>query len=361
MPTSLNAMLLAWAITITLLASVGTWAELTYDSTDSDQQHGAEATDPDTNNSDTDTGDANTQRTNDPDASNANPSGPSPSNPAGDDTPEATQSVIRLDDNPDILEDTAQGLIPRQGRNGTFAAEYYAAPHPATTEARPRIALIMMDLGLKTRITQRALAETPVPVTFALSAYGSGLQTWSREARQKGHELLLMVPMEPLNADRNDAGPLALLTTKNERENIGLLRTSLGKFTGYVGIINMMGDKFTANADTMRPVLQEIKRRGLMFVDARTSRYSSAATLARNIRLPVAMNNAVIDATLRKEAIDNALLALENRARTLGTAVGVMHPYPISIAAVKDWVASLPEKGFILVPVTAVADRQPIR
>ncbi|GHF20400.1 hypothetical protein GCM10017044_14070 [Kordiimonas sediminis] len=335
MRNSLNSVLIAWAISLILLFGGILAVEYSYDP-DAYKEPIAAAGEVDTE------GNQNTQ--------------------AGNNTADisAPESPIKLDRNMAILEEAAYGLLPRQARTGMTPLEYYAAKHPADTNM-PRIAILMTEMGMRARTTERAISSLPTAVGFAFSPYGRDLENWGIQSRQNGHESFLMIPMEPVNGSQNDAGPLALLTNKNARENIGLLKTSLGKMTGYVGVINHMGSKFTANTDSIRPILDEVKRRGLMFVDSRSSRYSRAATIAQSINLPVAINNGYIDEIPSEADILNSLTDLENRARTLGAALGLARPYPISMDTVSKWAETLEQKGFQLVPVTALADRQPVR
>ncbi len=266
---------------------------------------------------------------------------------------------VRVEADPALIEQSNQGPLPRMSNEGARAFDAYAAPTPDTGN-RAKIALIITELGMRSRSTRRAIADLPSRVTFAFSPYASNLMEWGEQARRTGHEALLMIPMEPVNYPQNDPGPLSLLTSRSPRENINLLKSSLGRMTGYVGIVNHMGSRFTAASESLRPVLEEIQRRGLMLVDSRSTPYSRAASMARAIGLPTAFNNAYIDEDVNPAVIAQQLEELEKRARVYDYAVGIGRPYPVTIDAVKLWAAGLPERGFELVPITAVADRQPL-
>lgn len=266
---------------------------------------------------------------------------------------------VRVEADPGLIEQSNQGPLPRVSNEGARAFEVYSAP-PPDTQDRAKIALIISELGMRSRSTRRAIADLPSRVTFAFSPYASNLMEWGEQARRTGHEVLLMVPMEPVNYPQNDPGPLSLLTSRSPRENINLLKSSLGRMTGYVGIVNHMGSRFTAASESLRPVLEEVQRRGLMLVDSRSTPYSRAASMARAIGLPTAFNNAYIDEDVNPAVIAQQLEELEKRARVYNYAVGMGRPYPVTIDAVKVWAAGLPERGFELVPITAVADRQPL-
>lgn len=266
---------------------------------------------------------------------------------------------VRVEADPGLIEQSNQGPLPRVSNEGARAFDVYAAS-PPDTQDRAKIALIISELGMRSRSTRRAIADLPSRVTFAFSPYASNLMEWGEQARRTGHEVLLMVPMEPVNYPQNDPGPLSLLTSRSPRENINLLKSSLGRMTGYVGIVNHMGSRFTAASESLRPVLEEVQRRGLMLVDSRSTPYSRAASMARAIGLPTAFNNAYIDEDVNPAVIAQQLEELEKRARVYNYAVGMGRPYPVTIDAVKVWAAGLPERGFELVPITTVADRQPL-
>ncbi len=281
--------------------------------------------------------------------------------PAAPEAPTLTAMVehpgaFRVADN---LEEARQGELPKISNTGVTPFEAYRTPAPERGDV-PRIAIIITELGLRARTTQRAVAQLPHQVTLAFSPYGTRLQEWAEQARASGHELLMMVPMEPVNYPQMDPGPLALLVSQTVRSNIDLLRSSLGTMTGYVGIINHMGSRFTASTGQIEPIISEIGARGLMLVDARTSRQSRAADLARSKAVPTAINDSDIDREPRADDILARLQDLETRARSQGAAVGVGRAFPVTVNTVRDWAAGLTERGILLVPVSHVADLQPL-
>ena len=261
---------------------------------------------------------------------------------------------------PDLLEQSPQGALPKIASDGRMPYQVYAAPAEIKDPNKPRISIMVTDLGMRSRVTRRALAELPQGVSLAFSPYSPNLNGWGEQARRAGFEVFLTIPMEPVNYPQNDPGPLTLLTELSGRDNNNILRSTLQKFSGYVGIVNHMGSRFTAASDSIKPVLEEIHKRGLMFVDSRTTPYSRAGAMARAIGLPVAINNGYIDDDLAKDQIAAELGKLEQRARAQGAAMGLARPRPVTLSAIKIWAASLEERGFVLVPVTSIANRQTI-
>ncbi len=254
----------------------------------------------------------------------------------------------------------ANGPLPVLGPDGMVAWKEYARP-VANTDDRPKVAIIVTGVGLNARATEMAIKQLPGQVDFGFSPYGQRLQHWMDMSRSHGHEGFLMIPTEPLNYPENDPGPHTLLAGASARDNLKKLDWLLSRLTGYVGVINEMGSKFTASEEDVLPILEELNGRGLMLLDSRSTRFSVGAKLARRISMPRAFNNLFIDNSLSAEDISQKLTTLENTARTYGTAVGVARAFPLTIGEIEKWARGLESRGIELVPITAIANRQPIR
>lgn len=258
---------------------------------------------------------------------------------------------------PGLVEDSRNGPLPKIAEDGRKPWQVYARPFPAT-DKRPRIAIVMADMGISGVTTGNALAKLPVGVTLAFVPYAERLDNWVERARTKGHEVMLAVPMEPLNYPRDDPGPNALLTMLAPDRNIERLEWSLGKAVGYVGITSTTGSKFTGNQAAVQPMIDALKARGLLFVDARANPKSIAGPLATLAGVPRALADRTIDRDLSRGAIDDQLRELEGLAKANGAAVGMASPYPTTIERINLWMTALADRGFVLAPVSAVVNIQ---
>ncbi|SMH54358.1 divergent polysaccharide deacetylase family protein [Azospirillum agricola] len=258
---------------------------------------------------------------------------------------------------PGLVEDSRNGPLPRIAEDGRKPWQVYARPFPAG-DKRPRIAIVMADMGISGVTTGNALAKLPPGVTLAFVPYAERLDNWVERARTKGHEVMLAVPMEPQNYPRDDPGPNALLSMLAPERNIERLEWSLGKAVGYVGITSTTGSKFTANQGAVQPVIDALKARGLLFLDARANPRSIAGPLATLSGVPRALADRTIDRDLSRGAIDDQLRELEGIAKANGAAVGMASPYPTTIERIALWMTALADRGFVLAPVSAVVDIQ---
>jgi hypothetical protein len=283
------------------------------------------------------------------------PPAPPPVNTAS--LPITVGGGLRPAPDPALVEKTRLGPLPRVSPDGRKPWQAYARPFDPA-DRRPRIAIVVSGLGLSGAATEAAIQRLPGPVTLSFAPYSKGLPQWIALARAAGHEALLDLPMEPVNFPANDPGPHTLLTSLTVDQNRERLHWLLGRVTGYVGVVNRMGSRFTTSATHVRPVLKELEKRGLLFVDSRSSLRSIAAQMAREVGLPRAVNNRFIDSEASRDAIDARLKELERIAKASGYAVGIGAPFPVTIDRLVRWTQTLDRKKLALAPISALVNTQ---
>jgi polysaccharide deacetylase 2 family uncharacterized protein YibQ len=255
---------------------------------------------------------------------------------------------------PSLVETGPHGPLPIIGRDGRQPWRVYGRPFDRT-DKRPRIAIIVTGLGPSGAVTDAAINELPGAVTLSFDPYTRRLNEWIDRARGAGHEILLAVPMEPEDYPRQDPGPFTLLTSLSAGDNLERLDWALSRVTGYVGLTNMMGSRFTTSERDLAPVFEELKKRGLMFVDGRASEQSVAGALAKSMNLPRAIADASLDAETTADAIDRRLAGLEVLAQHNGAALGIGFAYPVTVERVAAWAKTLEAKALVLAPASALA------
>ncbi|HEY5210979.1 MAG TPA: divergent polysaccharide deacetylase family protein [Stellaceae bacterium] len=228
-----------------------------------------------------------------------------------------------------------------------------AVPAPPFT-GQPQIAIVIDDLGLDRDRTRRAIALSG-PVTLSFLAYASELPQQTEAARQAGHELIVHIPMEPIVRPKlvsQNAGGVV------HDELLRRLRWDLGRFTGYVGVNNHMGNRLTTDPESIKAVIGELKARGLLFLDSRGGA-GVAVSIAQRLGVPTVSRDIFLDDDVSAVAIKARLADLEKVARQGGTAIAIGHPHDQTLDVLTAWLASLPSKGLQLVPLTAIVrDRE---
>jgi uncharacterized protein len=261
------------------------------------------------------------------------------------------------DADPRLTEASPHGPLPKVAPDGARAAQVYARPVKtvAGKAKAPRIAIVVGGLGIGAATTRDALGKLPAAVTLALAPYGNDLVALAARARGEGHEILLQVPMEPFDYPDNDPGPHTLLTSLDSGQNVDRLHWLMSRFQGYVGIVNSMGARFTASEPALAPVLREIGKRGLLYVDDGSSPRSLASQIAGANNLAFAKADVVVDALPTAADIERALGRIETMARERGIAVGIAGALPVAIERIAKWAKAAEGRGLLLVPISAIA------
>jgi hypothetical protein len=220
----------------------------------------------------------------------------------------------------------------------------------------PQIAIVIDDAGLDRKRTAAAI-NLPGPLTIAFLTYASALPKQASGARKAGHEIMVHMAMEPFDKSV-DPGPNVLQSNIEATEILKRLTWGLDRFAGYVGINNHMGSRFTADPFGMNVVMRELKRRGLLFVDSRTSGQTVGASVALANDVPFTQRNIFLDNVPTVEAVNKQLRRMEIFAKHNGTAVAIGHPRDATIMALSQWLAVMAEKGFVLVPISAIVAKE---
>lgn len=270
-------------------------------------------------------------------------------------TPSAEFSLPKAPD-PALVMQSDSGPLPVIAPDGREAWRVYARPF-SDPYHRPRVGILIAGLGMSQSATLTAVQQLPGAVTLGFNPYARKLQDWIDQARAAGHEVMLELPMEPVNYPNDDPGPHTLLTNLDAEANLKRIEWLLSRFTGYVGVTNYMGSKFTTSAEALRPVLDTLQQRGLMFLDSRSSVHSVAGQVANEVGLVQAANNRFLDNKASRTAIDARLAELERIARATGSSIGIAFPYPVSIERVAAWAETIESRGLVLAPLSNLATR----
>lgn len=241
------------------------------------------------------------------------------------------------------------GLLPIVAADGRTPAQAYARSFK--DNGKPKIALVIGGLGLNAATTRKAIENLPPEVTLSFVPYADGLQGWIDLARANGHEVLLEIPMEPMDYPENDPGPYTLLA-QSQADDVGKrLEWLLSRAQGYFGVTNYLGGRFLASDTAVGAFTGAVKRRGLAFLDdGQGARIQSAG-------LPRASADRVIDDQLSGEAVSHQLLALEAEAKEQGQALGSGFAYPVTVQQVSRWAGGLAQRGYQLAPASAMTRR----
>jgi polysaccharide deacetylase 2 family uncharacterized protein YibQ len=285
-----------------------------------------------------------------------NPDEPAGAGPIVIRDPSALGQDLRVAHLPDkaLIEETEAGPLPIRAADGRRPFDVYARPWSGARGAR--IAIVIGGLGVSQTGSKEAIEKLPPEVTLAFASGGNSLGRWMQAARQRGHEIVVQIPLEPFDFPQVNPGRHTLTVDAGSEENVDRLHWTLSRITNYTGVMNYMGARFTADPDGMAALMAELGKRGLAYIDDGSSARSIAAELAAKNGVPYAEGDDAIDAVRERGDILKKLDELERTARAKGFAIGTGSAFAVTVDAVTSWVAEAKKRGIEIVPISAVAD-----
>lgn len=249
----------------------------------------------------------------------------------------------------------ANSLTVEKARQ-TIIVINFIPPLPAIPDG-PLLTIIMDDLGRST-YTAKMLIALSQPVTFSILPDEPLTTQVAELAHAAGREIMLHLPMEPQGYPAINPGSEALFVKYNDAE-ISQRFDQLITIIPYVsGTNNHMGSRFTEDARALVPVMESLKEKGLFFIDSRTTGHSRVTEVANRFGVPTMSRDVFLDNVAEVTAITREIKRLESKARRNGMAIGICHPYPETLEALRRELPGMVERGITIVPVSVLLRKQ---
>lgn len=226
-------------------------------------------------------------------------------------------------------------------------------PPPQTEPRRPRIAIIIDDVGYDLGAARRFI-EMELPLSFAVLPHTTYSESIARLAHENGREVILHLPMEPHDYPEADPGPGALLARMAPQELIETLEGDLASVPHAIGINNHMGSRLTADIRAMETVMKYLKEHDLFFVDSLTAPDTVAYSVAKGMGLKSARRTMFLDNIEEAQVVAENIMLLAHKARKVDGLIGIAHPHPATYDALQQTLPRLREDGIRIVPISAL-------
>jgi uncharacterized protein len=243
-------------------------------------------------------------------------------------------------------------LPPRSGKQ----EEAQTSPSGAT--GRPKIAFVIDDLGGENHLS-RELLRFDFPLTFSILPFRTYSKRLATEAPQNGKEAILHLPMEPHGYPKVKPGEGALLEKMNEEKLLWQLSRDIDSVPNIKGVSNHMGSRLMEDPEKLKKIFSELKRRGLFFLDSRTTPQTVGLETARLVGLRAMERTLFIDNSLEEHAIKESLDRLVRSSLSTGIAIGIGHPHAATIQSIREMVPEIRQKGIEIVPLSVLFSESP--
>lgn len=246
---------------------------------------------------------------------------------------------------PETLREEPPAAAPRQ--------EPPAIAPRQEPRVEARLAVVIDDVGYSL-VDLAAFLDLPGPLTFSVLPNLPQSGEAARLIVAAGKELLLHVPMEPEGGA--DPGPGAIRTDQSDAQIEEQLASDFARFPQAVGMNNHMGSRATADERVMAVVLRALRKRGLFFLDSRTTTATRAEEVGGRLLLPVLARDVFLDNENSAAYIRGALRRGTGIALRRGQAVLIGHVQNGELA--RELALELPRlenRGVRLVPLSELA------
>lgn len=202
-----------------------------------------------------------------------------------------------------------------------------------------QIAIIIDDIGAKA--SDAKAFSLSKQITFSILPHTNYSTQFSYWASQQNREVMLHMPMESLHKENLGAGPI--LANMYPQEVTSAVLNALETVPHAVGVNNHMGSKLTQMTLQMTSLMQVLERNNLFFVDSRTTKFTKANIIAQQQGVKAARRHVFLDHVQNVAFLERQFARLIEQAEARGKAIGIGHPYPVTLEFLQDKLATLPK------------------
>jgi len=217
---------------------------------------------------------------------------------------------------------------------------------------KPKLSLIVDDLGYDKSIANRFFSLDAV-LTCSILPYSPFHKSIAQKAHEQGIEVMLHLPMEPVEYPGIDPGPGTLFCSMPPDQLIRQLEKNIEMVPFIKGVNNHMGSKMTASSTQMYQIFSVLKQRNLYFIDSRSTTHTVCRPSARLFQIPFAERTVFIDHQTDVPFIRSQIKVLLQEAHRQGEAIGIVHPHENTLIVLQETLPDIKEQ-VTLVPASRI-------
>ncbi|MBR2033413.1 MAG: divergent polysaccharide deacetylase family protein [Alphaproteobacteria bacterium] len=200
-----------------------------------------------------------------------------------------------------------------------------------------KVAVIIKGIGLDPLSLDKIVKSFASEVSLSLSPYTIDAGTKIISARQFGHESYIDLLLSSKDFLKSDSGPMSMSITISQEEALARLRKSLAAGAPVGGVVINDGIADEDNRELLVALLDELRKRGLLMIDATHGDGIEKIQLKGLARRKA---DIVIDTNFSRNNIVRMLQKAEEIAYNKGQVVVVIDPKPVAIIETYNWIKS---------------------
>jgi polysaccharide deacetylase 2 family uncharacterized protein YibQ len=210
---------------------------------------------------------------------------------------------------------------------GFTQAEPNLIPQQPTGAITKKVAIVIDDFGNNMEGTAEML-KLPIPFTVAVMPFLPSTKQDAQLAHDRGLEVILHLPMEPVRGKKSWLGPGAITTDLSSEEIHKRIVAAIDDVPYAIGINNHMGSKATADERVMKILIEICKERNLILLDSRTTPKSLIGKIADSRGVPHADNQLFFDDLYTYTHINKQMVKLRKLIHDKDEVIAIGHVGP---------------------------------
>ncbi|MEG0319194.1 MAG: divergent polysaccharide deacetylase family protein, partial [Niameybacter sp.] len=178
----------------------------------------------------------------------------------------------------------------------TLQAESLESTKEEGVPKKVYMAVIIDDFGNQMAGTD-AIANLPIPLTGAVIPGMPFAKEDANTLHAAGKEVIIHVPLEPINGKPNWLGPKGITTGMGEEKVKANLEDALEEIPYAVGMNNHMGSRAMQSKMIVSTMMDFANEKGFYFVDSKTYDNKIAAAIAEEKHTTYMMRDIFLDNT----------------------------------------------------------------
>lgn len=228
-----------------------------------------------------------------------------------------------------------------------------------TGRREARLALVLFGFGDDVKEADRCFALR-APFAVAIVPGGPASAALFRAAHRRQREVVLHLPLEPVNYPQMNPGPGTLLVTMKPAQAAKALHRYLGQAGPVIAVANHMGSFATQDATLMTAVFRELKRERLPFLHVTPAAGAVCKGLAAELGIAYEEPGAVLDSETRlrdPKALERRWDEVLRESRARGRLVVMVRATPLSRRWLEDALTPARLEGVSPAPLSALLRR----
>ncbi|STO59607.1 polysaccharide deacetylase [Canicola haemoglobinophilus] len=206
--------------------------------------------------------------------------------------------------------------------------------------AQNKLAIVIDDIGYRPKEDSQIYA-LPKEVSVAIIPSAPHARQRDQLAKQQNRDILIHLPMQPLNQQKIEDGGLKL--GMSQPEVYQRVKVAQHILPNAIGMNNHMGSAATADKDLMHKLMTALSQQHLFFLDSRTIGRSVAGKTAKEFGISTLERDIFIDDNDELSDVQRQWNAAIQHARKKGSAIVIGHPRKNTIAVLQAGIKQLPQ------------------